>query len=376
MNTLSQTTITAYSDQERHVPIKRDAHHFGFDADSSSEMNTDSSFDSNRTEHKSKTAPVPFERQRLKERIERIKSAPSSSAHPFPLCFAANSHFPFPSDLLTLITSHIVSLCIVNDDNTIPMPSMTGFRVLSYSTPGSSRAATSSDDDTHRDSLSESDHGATVNVELCRVLKPSVSDSIHCKPLNLHRQTVSMDDLTMNNDEGTESNSFHFEASTRSEEEKGIALHRSIESVQSIEPPTTYKLDTKPLSSDGTSVSGLSAPNSKPSYQQWLKSQGSKQRKQRKKKRRRHSSSNRMVRRYRKLKKQWNEWSEHNGHCIRFRRFQYLGRKYVTTTKAFRWFILLCILINCIFIAIEDPATEENTDSTKKQLSSIYILTL
>ena len=93
LNTLSQTTITAYSDQERHVPIKRDAHHFGFDADSSSEMNTDSSFDSNRTEHKSKTAPVPFERKRLKERIERIKSAPSSSAHPFPLCFAANSHF-------------------------------------------------------------------------------------------------------------------------------------------------------------------------------------------------------------------------------------------------------------------------------------------
>merc|ERR1712228_46419 len=55
------------------------------------------------------------------------------------------------------------------------------------------------------------------------------------------------------------------------------------------------------------------------------------------------------------------EFTETNAYCLKFQRIQYLGRKYITTKAWFRYFILLCILANCIFIAFEDPTGDQNS---------------
>lgn len=68
LNTLSNTEITTLPEQDRPGATKRHVLRFGFDAGTSSEMDTDSSFDSNRTECKSTSSPIPFTRERIKKR--------------------------------------------------------------------------------------------------------------------------------------------------------------------------------------------------------------------------------------------------------------------------------------------------------------------
>lgn len=80
-------------------------------------------------------------------------------------------------------------------------------------------------------------------------------------------------------------------------------------------------------------------------------------------------------RRYRRSKKAYNKWRERceeRACCRGFRRFQFLCRKYVTTTALFRYFILLCIGANCIFIAMEDPTTDETTEFSGYTVFPMY----
>ena len=299
---------------------------------------------------------------------------------------------------------------------------MAGFHVFSYSSPNSSRRSSASSDHqqqhhqhhqsqrtqraqrVQRDSHS---HEAVVadSVELCRVLKPSISGSIHehhhshsqwTKPSTLVRESVFHDDpneTTNSEDHSVDEKAITMESDNELHQHVEVApiiipknvqnvdkLHRkSLEVVNTLDTPFT-------TTTIGTSVCAQHSRRSlntisKPSFRDWQKlerRQGSKLKKYGKNKKRRRRNSNggetSVESCYRRWKSQFEEWSEDNAHCIRFRHFQYLGRKYITTTKAFRWFILLCILVNCLFIAIEDPATEENVDSRKNQLSFVELL--
>eukprot|EP01084_Bolivina_argentea_P020439 38005_1 len=51
--------------------------------------------------------------------------------------------------------------------------------------------------------------------------------------------------------------------------------------------------------------------------------------------------------------------------CAGFQRLQAVGRRYITTQAWFQYFIISCIFVNCVFIAIQNPTTSPNSSVNK-----------
>eukprot|EP01084_Bolivina_argentea_P262201 443350_1 len=67
------------------------------------------------------------------------------------------------------------------------------------------------------------------------------------------------------------------------------------------------------------------------------------------------------VNRYRNCVNRYSEFVKNSICCNKFIHLQKLGRQYITTSKWFNTIILLAILFNCLFIALEDPTKPVDT---------------
>eukprot|EP01084_Bolivina_argentea_P169507 293827_1 len=60
-----------------------------------------------------------------------------------------------------------------------------------------------------------------------------------------------------------------------------------------------------------------------------------------------------------------NKYDEKSTECEKFKKMQAKGRKYITDTKWFQYLIMVCILVNCVFIAMEQPTQPPNSTINK-----------